>query len=71
MTKEKLIKVIQNFAQNDLLSQSLAFFKTLGYASERRIEEDGSPEAFLDNYDALHRFNRERGLFREWPCYFN
>jgi len=66
MIKEKLIKVIQNFAQSDLLSQSLTFFKTLGYASERRIEENGSPETFLENYDKKKRFNKERGLFAEW-----
>lgn len=57
---------IQNFAQNNLRSQSLTFFKTLGYTSERRIEESGSPEIFLENYDAQQRFNKERGLFAEW-----
>ncbi|OQW92946.1 MAG: hypothetical protein BWK79_13750, partial [Beggiatoa sp. IS2] len=57
---------LKKFSDGNFKDTALDFFKILGYASERRIEEDGSPEAFLDNYDALHRFNRERGLFREW-----
>jgi len=61
-----LTQIIQNFAQNDLLSQSLKFFNALGYTSERRIEESGSPETFLENYDAQQHFSRERGLFAEW-----
>ncbi len=64
--KEFLTQIIQNFAQNDLLTQSLKFFNALGYISERRIEESGSPETFLENYDAQQRFNKERGLFAEW-----
>jgi len=42
---------IQNFAHNDLLSQSLVFFQTLGYTSERRIlNVTEAPEEFLKNY---------------------
>lgn len=65
--KEKLIKIIQNFADNDLLSQSSAFFEALGYVSSKRnAHENGLPEIFLEYYDGQQRFNPERGLFAEW-----
>ena len=55
------------FAQKPLRAASLAFFKTLGYESERAIIIPKSdPNAFFDQFAASTPFNKGKALFSDW-----
>lgn len=55
------------FKQKPLRDAALAFFKTLGYSSERTVIVPRSdPRAFLDLFAKSAPFDQEKALFSDW-----
>jgi len=60
---------LQNFQPLELRPAALGLLDTLGYASDKTIELDGSPEAFLEQFNQnpeSTRFNEEKALSKHW-----
>ncbi|MBT7700433.1 MAG: hypothetical protein HN700_09070 [Verrucomicrobia bacterium] len=56
------------FGSGSLKTASIGLLNTLGYQSDKVLEMDGSPDAFLAQFDSdLERpFNKEKALFTDW-----
>jgi len=65
--RPSLDNTLRSFSSAPLRQASLDLLKTLGYSSDRSLELDGSPEAFLESFsrEGLN-FNPEKALVKEW-----
>ncbi len=65
-TKQQIQQAIQQFSQGSLRQNSLRLLAALGYESERRIEMENTPAAFLETFDQAGAFRRDKALFADW-----
>jgi len=62
-------KQLQAFQKGDLRDNALALLNTLGYISEKTMELDGSPAAFLGQFNQrpdATRFSEEKARSKDW-----
>jgi hypothetical protein len=60
---------LQDFQSLELRPAALELLNTLGYASPKTIELDGSPDAFLEQFNQnpeATRFSEEKALSKDW-----
>lgn len=60
---------LQNFHGSELRPAALALLGDLGYSSDKTIELDGSPDAFLEQFNQnpeATRFSAEKALSKDW-----
>ena len=67
-SKQQIQQALQPFAQGDLRAHSLRLLETLGYQSERQLELDPAPAAFLAALDQGGAFRRDKALFDHWTA---
>ena len=55
------------FSSRDLKKASIALLNTLGYRSQKTLDLDNAPEAFLEQFDRRDRpLRRDKALFERW-----
>ena len=67
--KTNIEQHLQRFQTLELRPAALALLDSLGYASEKTMELDGSPAAFLEQFNQnpeATRFNAEKALSKDW-----
>lgn len=65
--RETIETVLKAFTDTPLRDAGLNLLSTLGYASDRTLDLDGSPEAFLEQFDSAGRnFSAEKALVTDW-----
>jgi len=65
--KRRIKEVLHAFTGNDLRAASIGLLNTLGYASEKTLALENSPEAFLAAFDKRDRkFRKDKALFDRW-----
>jgi hypothetical protein len=58
---------LKAFSDSPLRTSGLNLLSTLGYASDRTLDLDGSPEAFLDQFESAGRnFSADKALVSDW-----
>ena len=60
---------LQNFQTEELRPAALGVLNTLGYASDKTMELDGSPAAFLEQFNQqpeTTRLSEEKALSKDW-----
>ncbi len=58
---------LQVFSGGDLRTASIGFLSSLGYPSEKTLDLDNTPDAFLAEFDKLDRpFRKDKALFKRW-----
>ncbi|MCS1409211.1 MAG: Modification methylase PaeR7I [Verrucomicrobia subdivision 3 bacterium] len=65
--RTKLVGALASFECRRPKEAALSLLSTLGYESQRTLDLDGKPTAFLQQFDARHRrLQRDKALFDEW-----
>ena len=65
--KTEIKQGLQAFSQGNLRDNALALLNTLGYQSEKTIDLDNTPDAFLAEFDKRDRkFRKDKALFERW-----
>ena len=55
---------LQALSQGNLRDNALALLNTLGYSSEKTLDIDNTPDAFLAEFDKRERkFRKDKALF--------
>lgn len=65
-TKTHIQQALQQFQHGSLRESSLHLLATLGYQSDRQMEMDNAPGAFLQNYDPSQSLRQDKALFADW-----
>lgn len=65
--KANITAALAGFADTNLRSASINLLGTLGYTSDKTLNLDGSPDAFLDHFsDGAHELRKDKALFDRW-----
>jgi len=64
--KTEIQQKLAAFQTLELRPAALDLLATLGYHSEKTIDLGGSPDAFLEQFDAKGIFRRDKALFDDW-----
>jgi adenine-specific DNA-methyltransferase len=67
--KSTIDSKLKQFKTQELRSAALGLLGELGYSSPKTIELDGSPEAFLEQFNQnpeATRFSEDKALFKDW-----
>ena len=63
-TRQQIETALQAFSGADLRAASIGLLNTLGYVSEKTLDLDNTPDAFLAEFDKRGReFRRDKALF--------
>jgi len=66
-TRQQIQTVLQAFSGTDLRAASIGLLNTLGYRSEKTLDLDNTPDAFLAEFDKRDReFRKGKALFERW-----
>jgi hypothetical protein len=53
--KQRITQALQNFNSTDLRSAAIGLLNALGYRSEKTLDLDNTPDAFLSEFDRRDR----------------
>jgi hypothetical protein len=66
-TKQQIEAALRAFSGADLRAASIGLLNTLGYQSEKTLDLDNTPDAFLVEFDNRDRkFRKDKALFERW-----
>jgi len=66
-TKQQIEPALRAFAGADLRTASIGLLNTLGYQSEKTLDLDNIPDAFLVEFDKRDRkFRKDKALLGLW-----
>ena len=66
-TKHHIEDTLGSFSGADLRAASIGLLNTLGYQSEKTLDLDNTPDAFLAEFDKGDRgFRKDKSLFDDW-----
>ena len=66
-TRQQIKTAIQTFSGADLRDASIGLLNSLGYRSEKTLDIDNTPDAFLVEFDNRDRkFRKDKALFDRW-----
>ncbi|MCP4701234.1 MAG: hypothetical protein GY862_30925, partial [Gammaproteobacteria bacterium] len=67
--KQQIKDALGAFAGADLRTASIGLLNTLGYKSEKTLDLDNTPEAFLAGFAKRDRkFRKDKALFARWKA---
>ena len=65
--RQQIETALQVFSGSDLRTASIGLLNTLGYQSEKTLDLDNTPDAFLAEFDKRDRkFRKDKALFERW-----
>ncbi len=65
--RQQIETALQVFSGSDLRTASIGLLNTLGYQSEKTLDLDNTPDAFLAEFDKRDRkFRKDKALFELW-----
>ncbi|MEA3226346.1 MAG: hypothetical protein U9Q07_10385 [Planctomycetota bacterium] len=65
--KQQIKTALQAFSGSDLRAASIRLLNTLGYQSEKALDLDNTPDAFIAEFDKRDReFRKDKALFERW-----
>jgi adenine-specific DNA-methyltransferase len=65
--RQQIQAALRAFSGSDLYAASMGLLNTLGYQSEKTLELDNTPDAFLAEFDKRDReFRKNKALFERW-----
>ncbi len=66
-TKQQIETSLRAFSGSDLRTASIGLLNSLAYESEKTLDLDNTPDAFLAEFDKRDRkFRKDKGLFERW-----
>jgi len=66
-TRKQIKTALQGFSWSDLSDVSIGLLNSLGYQSEKTLDLDNTPDAFLAEFDKRdRRFRKDKALFERW-----
>ena len=66
-TRQQIATELQSFSGADLRAASIGLLNSLGYDSEKTLDLDNTPDAFLAAFDKRDReFRKDKALFDRW-----
>ena len=66
-TRQQFKTALRVFSGSDLRDASIGLLNTLGYRSEKTLDLDNTPDAFLAGFDKRDRkFRKDKALFERW-----
>ena len=66
-TRQQVETSLRAFSGSDLRTSSIGLLNTLGYQSEKTLDLDNTPDAFLAEFDKRDRkFRKGKALFERW-----
>ena len=66
-TKHQIKTALQAFSGADLHAASIGLLTSLGYRSEKTLDLDNTPDAFISEFDKRDRkFRTDKALFERW-----
>ena len=66
-TRKQIETALRAFSGADLCDASIGLLNTLGYRSEKTLDFDNTPVAFLAGFDKRDRkFRKDKALFERW-----
>ncbi|MDF7824088.1 Eco57I restriction-modification methylase domain-containing protein [Pontiellaceae bacterium B12227] len=66
-SKNGIVQSLKGFRSGSLCENATALFNSLGYKSDRVMEMENTPDAFIEQFDTRDRkLNREKALFDCW-----
>ena len=66
-TRQQIETALRAFSGADLRAASIGLLNTLGYQSEKTLDLDNSPDAFLAEFDKCDReFRKDKAMFERW-----
>jgi len=66
-TRKQIETALRAFADSDLRAASVGLLNTLGYQSEKTLDLNNTPDAFLAEFDKRDRkFRKDKALFERW-----
>ncbi len=66
-TRQQIKTALQAFSRTDLSDVSIGLLNSLGYQSEKTLDLDNTPDAFLAEFDKRdRRFRKDKALFERW-----
>ena len=66
-TRQQIETALRAFSGADLRAASIGLLNTLGYQSEKTLDLDHTPDAFLAEFDKRDRkFRKDKALFERW-----
>ncbi|MCK4792327.1 MAG: Eco57I restriction-modification methylase domain-containing protein [Desulfobacteraceae bacterium] len=66
-TKQQIETALQAFSGADLRDATIGLLNSLGYQSEKTLDLDSTPDAFLAEFDKRDRkFRKDKALFDRW-----
>ena len=66
-TRQHIKTALQAFSGADLRDASIGLLHTLGYRSDKTLDIDNTPDAFLAEFDNRDRkFRKDKALFERW-----
>lgn len=66
-TRKQIETALGAFSKADLRTASMALLDSLGYRSEKTLDLDNTPNAFLAEFDTRDRkFRKDKALFERW-----
>ena len=65
--RQQIETALGDFSGTDLRAASIGLLNSLGYQSEKTLDLDNAPDAFLAEFDKRDRkFRKEKALFERW-----
>ena len=66
-TRQQIEAALRAFSGAGLRAASIGLLNTLGYQSEKTLDLDNTPDAFLAEFDKRDRkFRKDKALFERW-----
>ncbi len=66
-TRQHIETALRAFSGSDLRTASIGLLNSLGYQSEKALDLDNTPDAFLAEFDKRDRkFRKNKALFERW-----
>ena len=66
-TRKQIETALRAFSGSDLRAASIGLLNSLGYQSEKTLDLDNTPDAFLAEFDKRDRnFRKDKALFERW-----
>ncbi len=66
-TKQQIETALRAFSGSDLRAASIGLLNSLGYQSEKTLDLDNTPDAFLAEFDKRDRkYRKGKALFERW-----
>ncbi|MFC1460968.1 Eco57I restriction-modification methylase domain-containing protein [Verrucomicrobiota bacterium] len=67
-TREHIETALLAFAKTDLKTAAIGLLSVLGYKSEKTLDLDGTPDAFLAQFDqdTARPFRKDKAIFDQW-----